>query len=127
MNPIVLIVDDEPDILDAARFFFEIEDCKVLIATGGRVAKEIIEREPIDVLLTDMKMPDGSGRDLLTWICTRNDRPSIYTMTGFGALSTEEIIQFGVIDCYSKPLNFEKAAGEILSNFRKTRGSLVSA
>ena len=60
-NKTLLIVDDEADIRDLLRVEFEMEGMRVLQAANGREALRTIEREPVDLILSDLRMPGGSG------------------------------------------------------------------
>lgn len=61
--PTVLLIDDEPDLRELYTAFLE-ADYRVLTAANGDVSLEII-RDEIDVVLTDRRMPDTSGDELL--------------------------------------------------------------
>src|SRR5262245_33686364 len=60
----ILVVDDEPGIVDSLQKVFEREGLRVLTARAGGEALEILRREPVSVLLTDLLMPGMSGMDL---------------------------------------------------------------
>jgi CheY-like chemotaxis protein len=62
--PTVLIVDDEPDILDLLRDVLESEGLTVFTASNGRAALYLIQRSPVALVLTDWMMPHVSGIDL---------------------------------------------------------------
>lgn len=61
----VLIVDDEPDSLEVARRVLEFHGAKVLIATNGRDALEIVRRAAPTMILSDLSMPQMDGWELL--------------------------------------------------------------
>src|SRR6185295_2474479 len=63
--PTLLVVDDEPGIVDSLQKIFEREQLRVLTATTGAEALEIVRREPVSVLITDLMMSGMSGLDLL--------------------------------------------------------------
>lgn len=71
-KPHVLVVDDEPSVLQLIRIFLEEDGIKVETASGGRQAVEIITRPDaqVDILITDILMPRMNGRDLATRIST---------------------------------------------------------
>jgi two-component system response regulator HupR/HoxA len=60
----VLAVDDEPNILETFRFNYD-EDFTILTAGGGREALDVLEREPVAVLVTDQRMPEMPGLELI--------------------------------------------------------------
>ena len=61
----ILLVDDEPNILNALRRLFRTDQIKILTAQNGREALEIFKREPIQVLITDNLMPEMTGIELI--------------------------------------------------------------
>ncbi len=70
MKPRLLIVDDEPDILDFLERVFR-TDFEVVRASGGHDALKLLESGPVDVLITDQKMPRMTGLELLEAIRDR--------------------------------------------------------
>ncbi|MEQ8278833.1 MAG: response regulator [Deltaproteobacteria bacterium] len=92
-KPVVLVVDDEPfQQRSLARVF---RDLEVHVASGAREALELIRGglKP-DVVLSDIRMPEGTGVDLKTWL-TR-DHPSLLDrlvfMTAFGPEGAEAVL-----------------------------------
>jgi response regulator RpfG family c-di-GMP phosphodiesterase len=61
----VLCVDDEPNILSALRRTLRADGLRVLTAQGGQEALETLERESVDVVISDMRMPGMDGAELL--------------------------------------------------------------
>jgi len=65
MKDIVLLVDDEPSILKSLNRILEADDRIILTAEDGKQALESIKRNPVDLILTDYRMPVMDGLDLL--------------------------------------------------------------
>ncbi|HEX9842497.1 MAG TPA: response regulator, partial [bacterium] len=64
--PILLVVDDDPDILRVVRFYLSKQKYLVHTAESGREAMAVLEREPdVELILSDVMMPHMSGLDLL--------------------------------------------------------------
>ena len=61
----ILIVDDEPSMRELLDIVLRREGHEVFTASNGKAAVEILEREPIDLLVSDIKMPDMSGVEVL--------------------------------------------------------------
>lgn len=63
----VLIVDDDPDILESLQMAFEVEfpDVRVFARSNGPEALVLLEHESVDLVITDYKMPEMNGVDLL--------------------------------------------------------------
>ena len=68
----VLIVDDEEDLRDLIGQFFEMDDFIVFKAADINEAKNIVKEEKLDFIVSDIRMPGGSGIDLLDAIVIRN-------------------------------------------------------
>src|SRR3954469_8141624 len=103
--PTVLVVDDEPGILDSLQKVFERESLRVLTARGGAEALELLRKEPISVVLTDLMMPGMSGLDLLK--ASRSVSPETETilMTAYGTVENAvEAMRQGAYDFVTKPL-----------------------
>jgi two-component system response regulator HydG len=103
--PTVLVVDDEPGIVDSLQKVFERESLRVLTARGGAEALELLRKEPISVVLTDLMMPGMSGLDLLK--ASRSVSPETETilMTAYGTVENAvEAMRQGAYDFVTKPL-----------------------
>lgn len=83
----VLCVDDEPNILSALKRALRAEDCRVLQAGGGAEALEILERESIDVVLSDMRMPGMDGAALLAQVRNRWPETARILLTGYADMN----------------------------------------
>jgi DNA-binding NtrC family response regulator len=100
----VLIVDDEPGmrrILDANLR----RDSHVVVEAGGAVeAVDLLKREDFDVVLTDHKMPDGSGLDILLAVQEDDPTTSVIFLTAVGTLELAvESMRQGAFDFLTKP------------------------
>src|SRR5215831_18135614 len=103
--PTVLVVDDEPPIVDSLQKIFERESLRVLTAGSGGEALEILRREPVSVLLTDLMMPGMSGMDLLR--ASKSVAPETETvlMTAYGTVENAvEAMKQGAYDFVTKPI-----------------------
>ena len=74
----VLVVDDDPAIVELLRDFLVASDFRALEATNGQEALDIIAREPVDCLIMDVMMPGLSGFDLCRQIRARHDAPILF-------------------------------------------------
>jgi two-component system response regulator HydG len=103
--PTVLVVDDEPGIVDSLQKVFEKESLRVITARGGAEALDLLRREPVSVVLTDLLMPGMSGLDLLK--ASRSISPETETilMTAYGTVENAvEAMRQGAYDFVTKPL-----------------------
>lgn len=101
----VLVVDDTKSILKMAKFVLS-EKYEVYMANSGRLALDILERKPIDMILMDVDMPDMDGIETVNKIRNMENIKDIPVMF-FTAMSSKEIIEkcmdVGMVDYIVKP------------------------
>ena len=104
-RPLVLVVDDEKSIVESLAKIFEREGIAVAAAHDGPTALEILRRQRISVLLTDLMMPGLSGMDLLRAAKTVAPEVEVVLMTAYGTVETAvEAMKEGAYDFVTKPL-----------------------
>ena len=103
----LLCVDDEANILSALRRLFRPHGYTVLTAGGGEEGLEILAREPVDLIISDMRMPVMDGARFLGEARKRHPDTVRLLLTGYADMeSTIEAINAGQISRYiSKPWN----------------------
>lgn len=101
----LLLVDDEPEILESLRRALRDDGYELLTTTSPVEAMAILAKRHIDVLVTDLRMPDVSGLELVTHV--RKNHPDVVRvlLTGFATLdSALEAINEGAVGRYlTKP------------------------
>ncbi len=105
-TPLTLIVDDEPDIRELLEITLSRMDIHSISAEDVSSAKAILARHSINLCLTDMKLPDGDGLDLVEHI--RQNHPSIpvAVITAHGSVETAiKAMKNGAFDFISKPVD----------------------
>lgn len=107
----VLVVDDDPlvrqSISQAARKFGH----QVVAAQNAAEALARIEDEAFDLVLCDVRLPDGSGLEILPGLKNSHSRPEVIIMTGFGDADGAELaIKNGAWDYLQKPLSLKDLA-----------------
>ena len=103
-KPLIFIVDDEIELCDTMSSSFNIRGFDVISAYSGNSAIEILKKNPVDILLSDVRMADGSGLDLVKWVRHSNlNIPVIAFMSGYSDISSEEITRLGVSLFFDKP------------------------
>jgi len=105
----VLIVDDEKDFVEMFSLRLRESGQKVVTAYSGRECLETLaEREHIDVVVLDIKMPGMNGIETLREIKKRHPIVEVILLTGHGAIDTAvEGMKLGAYDYVIKPADFE--------------------
>ena len=106
--PRILVVDDERSMRELLAIVLRREGYEVLLAENGRTAIDLIEHEPIDLLISDIKMPDLSGVDVLR-AAKKADHDILGIMiTAFASTDTAvEAMRLGACDYLSKPFDVD--------------------
>jgi FixJ family two-component response regulator len=105
VRPRVLIVDDEPELIELITDVVGRQtDCRLLSARDLQEAEAILAREPIDLLLADVRLPDGDGMTLLPKLHEANPAAAAVVITGNPSISAAiDAIRLGVVDFLPKP------------------------
>src|SRR6202022_1805262 len=107
-QPTVLIVDDEKHTRDGLRRLLE-NDYDVYVAGDTASAMNVLEREPIDLLLTDLRLGSEDGMKLIDRALKMPHPPICIMMTAYGSVDTAvEAMKRGAYDFVTKPLNLDK-------------------
>jgi two-component system, NtrC family, response regulator PilR len=106
--PRILVVDDERSMRELLAIVLRREGYEVLLAENGRSAVSLLEREPVDLLISDIKMPDLSGVDVLR-AAKKIDQDILGIMiTAFASTETAvEAMRLGACDYLSKPFDID--------------------
>jgi two-component system, NtrC family, response regulator AtoC len=108
MQPTILIVDDEKHTRDGLRRLLE-DDYDVYVAEDIRGALDVLEREQIDLLLTDLRLGNEDGMTLIERALKMPHPPICIMMTAYGSVDTAvEAMKRGAYDFVTKPLNLDK-------------------
>lgn len=102
----ILIVDDEPGMRRILNVNLRRDGHTIVEATGASEALELIKREEFDVVLTDQKMPDGSGLDIVQAVHEDDPTTSVIFLTAVGTLELAvESMRRGAFDFLTKPFD----------------------
>ncbi|MEY2531683.1 MAG: hypothetical protein QOI96_1768 [Verrucomicrobiota bacterium] len=108
MPPTVLIVDDEKHTRDGLRRLLE-NDYDVYVAADTAGAFDVLERENVDLLLTDLRLGGEDGMTLIERALKMPHPPICIMMTAYGSVDTAvEAMKRGAYDFVTKPLNLDK-------------------
>ena len=104
----ILVVEDDPDLREIISYDFREQGYKVLEAENGSLAFEIVKQQQIDLILSDIRMPNGDGVELLKNIRILDSKaPPLIFISGFSELTLEEAYERGAHAIFSKPFNRE--------------------
>jgi two-component system NtrC family response regulator len=131
----ILVVDDEPAQLELVTGFLRRQGFEVAEAAGGQAAVARFRQEPFDLVLTDQRMPDLSGLDVLEAVRAASPETAVVIMTAYGTIETAvSAVKAGAADYLAKPLNLDELLHRIhqiqdrrrlLSENRELRAALA--
>lgn len=115
-NKTILIVEDEDDLREGLRFELELSGAQVIDTNGGWKAIEILKSNSVDLVLSDIRMPEGDGIELLEKSKTLNTpHPLFILITGFSDFSTKDTSSNNVAAVIAKPFDPENLVQIILN------------
>jgi len=105
----LLIVDDEASIRDMLAFFFHKRGFEVLTASNFAEGQASVLRSTPDLVLCDIKMPDGNGLDLLRKVKAESPKTPVIMITAHTSTADAiEAMKAGAVDYIAKPFNIEE-------------------
>ncbi len=106
MRPIALVVDDEPDIRELLSITLERMDVSARVCSDLGSAKRLLAKDEFDLCLTDMRLPDGDGLDLVEWLQREIPGTPVAVITAHGSVEAAvRALKLGAFDFVSKPLD----------------------
>nr|WP_286947626.1 sigma-54 dependent transcriptional regulator [Pseudomonas sp. UBA6718] len=118
-----LIVDDEPDIRELLEITLGRMKLDTRSARNLREALDWLAREPFDLCLTDMRLPDGTGLDLVQYIQQRHPQVPVAMITAYGSLDTAiNALKAGAFDFLTKPVDLGRLR-ELVATALRLRSS----
>ena len=107
-RPLALVIDDEPDICELLNLTLDRMDIDTETATDVRTAKEKFANHKFDLCLTDMRLPDGDGLELVEWMQANASGVPVAVITAHGNIETAvQALKLGAFDFISKPLDLQ--------------------
>jgi len=118
----ILVIDDEDFILQLAKDILERSNYDVHVMSNGYEGLRLIDTEKFDLMLTDIRMPDISGLDLIRNVRNRNNEMPIIVITGHGTLDIAiKAIRLGAQGFLLKPFTPEELRSSVSEALEKTR------
>ena len=108
-KPKILLVDDDPNLLKLMQFNLEKHGFEVIVCHDGIAAKDLIDRNPVDLIISDYMMPKMDGLQLLRALRKEGRNIPFVLITGYGSIdSTMEAIELGTVEYLTKPFDPEE-------------------
>lgn len=115
----VLIVDDEPDIRELLEITLGRMKLDTLSARNVGEARSLLAQERFDLCLTDMRLPDGTGLELVQHIQLTHPYVPVAMITAYGSLDTAiNALKAGAFDFLTKPVNLTRLRELVVSALR---------
>jgi len=135
-NPLALVVDDEPDIRELLELTLGRMNIDARSAASLEQARTLLDSTRFDICLTDMRLPDGDGLDLVRYIQEHTPDLPVAVITAYGNMDTAvEALKAGAFDFISKPVNLNvlrnlitsvlKLSDDYRKRERRSRDSLL--
>lgn len=116
----MLVVDDEIEICDFLKTFFEERNYKVLTALNGETAIKVAEQEKPAIVLLDIKMPGCDGMEVLKRIKSMHPSTKVIMVTAIETREKiEEAIRLGADNYITKPLSLEYLESDVREKLQK--------
>lgn len=103
----LLVVDDESDLRDIVASELEFMGANVFQAENIIVAQKILSQHPVDLIISDIRMPGGTGIDLLNIVKAKNAMAPVILITGFADITTEDAFDKGAEALINKPFKLD--------------------
>ncbi|MDM7858373.1 sigma-54-dependent transcriptional regulator [Thiopseudomonas acetoxidans] len=105
----VLIVDDEPDILELLEITLSRMGLKTHSTCNYQETLAVLQQQTFDLCLTDMRLPDGSGLDIIEYVQQHHSTMPIAMITAYGCIETAtKALKAGAFDYITKPVDINR-------------------
>lgn len=120
----LLIVDDEADLRDLFSLALADLGLSISVASSGREAIALLSRERFLGVLSDVRMPNGSGLTVLDHVMRQphDQRPFVILSSGFADLAPDEALARGAVALLPKPIDLDVLIETVASAARRRRG-----
>lgn len=125
-QPLALVIDDEPDICELLTLTLGRMDVQAESAADIASAKKLLGARRFDICLTDMRLPDGDGLELVDWIQSNAAGLPVAVITAHGNIETAvQALKLGAFDFISKPLDLGNLRNIVENALRLSAGRLA--
>ncbi len=107
-KPTALVIDDEEDIRELLSLTLDRMGIEAVAAEDVQSAKQLLDQRKFDLCLTDMRLPDGDGLELVEWMQRNAAGTPVAVITAHGNVETAvQALKLGAFDFISKPLDLQ--------------------
>ena len=107
-KPLALVIDDEPDICELLALTLGRMNIATVVAENVSGAKAELSKQRFDLCLTDMRLPDGDGLELVEWMQSHSAGVPVAVITAHGNVETAvQALKLGAFDFITKPLDLQ--------------------
>jgi len=118
----VLVVDDEPSLREMLRIVLSRDGYQVTMASSGRDAVDLLQKGAYDLVLSDIRMPDVGGVDVLRAAKASNRDMVVFMMTAFASTDTAvEAMRLGAVDYFTKPFSMDELRLKVRQHLEASR------
>ena len=122
-QPLALVIDDEPDICELLTLTLGRMNIRALAAADIASARQLLAENTFDLCLTDMRLPDGDGLELVEWMQTHLPGVPVAVITAHGNVETAvQALKLGAFDFISKPLDLGNLRNIVANALRLRAG-----
>lgn len=109
MSKTILVCDDEKNIREGLGLALEMDNYSVLLAASGEVAWKQINKNDVDLVITDLRMEGMGGEELLKKIVASYPNIPVFILTGHGTIETAvNAMRDGAVDFFTKPVDLDR-------------------
>lgn len=118
-----LVVDDEEILRELLVVQLTDKEVEAIEASCANDAIEMLQNQVVDFIISDVRMPNGTGVDLLKAVSEMPEeiKPEIVMMTGFADLSEEEALQMGALKMFAKPFRNKDLLSYLEDNLKEDK------
>jgi two-component system catabolic regulation response regulator CreB len=120
-KPTILVVEDEPSIADTIQYALESEGFRCQRLEVGAGVVEVLDRQPVALVILDIGLPDMSGIEVCRRIRERHDVPVIFLTARSGEVDRVVGLELGADDYVIKPFSPRELAARAKAVLRRTR------
>src|SRR6187455_3513266 len=123
--PLVLVVDDEPDLVELVTLTLARMELATQSAGDVAGARKLLKSQRFDLCLTDMRLPDGDGLELVEWLQREVPGTPVAVITAHGSVEAAvRALKLGAFDFVSKPLDLNDLR-KLVTAALKLKGAAV--